>query len=535
MFTAPPPLTHPTRLPTHLFFSPSRSCYPGTNPWSTSGLALATVMQVPKNGNWEFNSISNGVLNFGGVNYNPTDNDPYTKTAMYYSGNGFQYSTLQTTLPNLPANNESVVWPGMVASDGQNLYFFGDDTFDGWPNAVWKLDSNTFSYGGPWTKLSNGETSLSAVPKARYFYMAGSTSGGCWFSNDYHAGATWGNPDGETWSTDLWYTSMDLMSWRMGPVNAPWAPRAASGWTQSGDLTKAYLVGGMEFVAGVPDGNTFSDAWSMDASVCLYGDNGQVCSGNGNPDLTQIVCNCINYPAGLPYLGQYCDQCPPSFAGPQCTACVPCVNGFCNGDGTITGDASCVCNAGWSGPACDQTNTTQSSTSTPSVSSTPSNTPVGPGTSPSNTPSRTPARTRTRTPSRTPTPIPAGGGGASASSSSGVSPGAAAGISVTVILLALGGGAYVFVTYFGGAAFFSGYTSVVKGSGGGGGGGGAFAASSGAATETKALFKVGTKVGTTISSSQAASRFAASGGGSAVPASTSFQGGAQPKGSYTSF
>jgi hypothetical protein len=496
-------------------------------------------MQVPNN-NWDYSGIIDGVLNFGGVNYDP--NDVYVKSAMYYSGNGFQYNTLQTTLPNSPTsnNNESVVWPGMVATDGKDMYFFGDDTFDSWPEAVYKLDSNTFSYGGSWTQLQQGEMSLSAVPKGRYFYMAGTSAGGCWFSSDYHAGATWGNPDGETWSTNLWFTSFDLKSWRMGPVNAPWAPRAASGWTQSADLTKAYMVGGMEFVAGVPDGNTFSDAWSMDASVCLYGDNGKVCSGNGNPDLAVMVCNCFDFPAGSPYLGQFCDQCPPSTAGPFCDPCATCVNGFCNGNGTITGDASCVCNAGWSGPACDQNNATLSSSSTPSVSSTPSGTPV-PGTSASNTPTRTPTRSpasRSRTPSHTPTSTPGGGAGggggsSSASSSSGVSPGAAAGISITVILLALGGGGYVFVTYFGGAAYFSGYTSVIKGSGGGGGGGGVFAASGGA-TETKALFKVGSKIGTTVSSSQAASRFSAS-GGSGVPASTSFQGGTQLKGSYTSF
>ena len=128
------------------------------------------------------------------------------------------------------------------------------------------------------------------APRSRYVFIAGADTAGCWLATDYNAGATWGLPDVNTQSTNAFYTSFDLQSWRLGPIPAPWAPRAAAALTSSGDRRTAWLLGGMQFTDGSPSGATFSDAYSISAAVCLYGDNGQVCSGAayGTPNLQSV-------------------------------------------------------------------------------------------------------------------------------------------------------------------------------------------------------------------------------------------------------
>ena len=48
---------------------------------------------------------------------------------------------------------------------------------------------------------------------------------------------------------------------------------------------------------------TFGDAWSIDASVCLLGAGGQVCSGQGVADTFNVACRCYSGASGL-----YCEQ-----------------------------------------------------------------------------------------------------------------------------------------------------------------------------------------------------------------------------------
>jgi len=58
-------------------------------------------------------------------------------------------------------------------------------------------------------------------------------------------------------------------------------------------------------VASLPG---FSDVWQIDVGVCLLApSSGTVCNGNGQPDLYNVVCNCV---AGTS--GKYCEVGSPS-------------------------------------------------------------------------------------------------------------------------------------------------------------------------------------------------------------------------------
>ncbi len=55
----------------------------------------------------------------------------------------------------------------------------------------------------------------------------------------------------------------------------------------------------------------FSDVWQIDVGVCLLApSSGTVCNGNGQPDLFNVVCNCV---AGTS--GRYCEVGSPSSNG----------------------------------------------------------------------------------------------------------------------------------------------------------------------------------------------------------------------------
>ena len=45
--------------------------------------------------------------------------------------------------------------------------------------------------------------------------------------------------------------------------------------------------------------------------------------------------------------------CNQGFFGSDCLECKICINGYCDGSGTITGTGKCICNKGWSGKLCD--------------------------------------------------------------------------------------------------------------------------------------------------------------------------------------
>jgi hypothetical protein len=447
---------------------------------------------------------------------------PYYTSDIFVSYDGITFETYDTGLPNVLVPDQDTgdraLWPGMVAADWDTMYIFGDQTFPD-PNSIFRLPTYSFYKG--WEEMPYPAYTANPAARSRYTFLAGAAApAGCWFATDYNAGAVWGLPNENTSSTNAFYTSFDLTSWRVGPVAAPWGARAGAGITQSADRRSAWLVGGMEFQDGsaVYGGATFSDAWAIDASVCLYGDNGQVCSGidYGYADLDTVECTCTP-----PYIGQFCGGCTPGSAGPYCEACAPCVNGACKGNGTITGDGSCVCQPGWVGPDCSTPSGGASASNSPSASNTPSTsaTPTTSATvgsvptSPSASATPTPTRSRTRT--RTPPPAGASGspsttplppynpnpenGAAVTTSKPPLSPGATGAIVSFALLGALGLGVYVYATYFGGGAVVAGVLGALAkpfaGLGGSGGG----------SVETRGLLKPGVAKGT-LSAEQAASR-----------------------------
>jgi hypothetical protein len=263
-------------------------CYDGSQPWP-AGRALSVVIQAPSSGDFP----TSEVLMLGGVNYNADGATiPYWTNDVYASVNGLQWDTEYPSLPFTPNPDTGAmaVWPGMVAADGQNLYIFGDENFDT-PYAVYSMSGSDFVKGQGFQMMDPSTyTSNRQAPRSRYVFIAGADTNGCWLATDYNAGATWGLPDVNTQSTNAFYTSFDLQSWRLGPIPAPWAPRAAAALTSSGDRRTAWFLGGMQFTDGSPAGATFSDAYSISAAVCLYGDNGQVCSGAafGMPNLESV-------------------------------------------------------------------------------------------------------------------------------------------------------------------------------------------------------------------------------------------------------
>ncbi len=484
-------------------------CFDGSQPWPDTGRALAVVVQAPTDMDMGDN---NPLFMFGGVNYNADGGAvPYYATDISYSFNGVQWMEWAPGIPWTPNQDTGAgaVWPGMVAADWDSIYVIGDDTFDP-PFAVYQLPRDNFFKG--FVQMPDNYQGNPAA-RSRYTFLAGaSPPAGCWFATDYHAGSVWGGQANvNTTSTNAFYTSLDLTNWRTGPVGAPWAPRAGAGISPSADARSAWLVGGMQFDDGFPatGGATFNDAWSVSAAVCLYGDNGGVCSGVafGTPDLDTVQCVC-----NAPYSGQFCQQCPPGSYGPTCAACT-CVNGACAGNGTITGDGTCSCFPGWMGPDCDQPSggATVSPTATPSATLTPSRSATRGG---SASPTRTPPASPPRTPSNTPAPPPPPAGAASSAAPPGLSSGATGAIVFFALLGAAGAGVYAYATYFGGgavvAAALSAMAKPFAGLGGGGGGGN---------VETRGLLKPGVAKGS-LTSEQAASRlggaaFAASSGASA--------------------
>ena len=493
-------------------------CFDGSQPWPDTGRALSVVQQAPTDMDMGDN---NPLFMFGGVNYN-ADGDvvPYYATDIAYSFNGVQWMQWAPDTPWTPNQDTGaqVVWPGMVAADWDSIYVFGDDTFDP-PNAIFQLPRDNFFKG--FVQLPDGFQSNPAA-RSRYTFLAGASNpAGCWFATDYHAGSVWGGQANvNTTSTNAFYTSFDMINWRKGPVSAPWAPRAGAGITPSADARSAWLVGGMQFEDGfpAPGGATFNDAWSVNAGVCLYGDNGGVCSGVsfGTPDLDTVQCVCK-----APYLGQFCQLCPAGRWGPTCASCT-CVNGDCAGNGTISGDGTCSCYPGWTGPDCDQPTggVTVSPTVTPSPTLTPSqsSTPAG-GSSVSSTPSHTPTHRvyPVASFSSTPAPPPPPANNGATTAPAALSPGATGAIVFFVLLGAAAAGVYVYATYFGGGAVVAAALgALAKPFAGLGGGGGA------SSVETRGLLKPGVAKGSRTSE-QAASRlgggFAASGGSSSSSSS----------------
>jgi hypothetical protein len=223
----------------------------------------------------------------------------------------------------------------------------------------------------------------------------------------------------------------------------------------SADGTRVFVAGGADFAGGAPTGAALSDAWAVDATVCLLGAAGTVCSGHGVADATTVTCACdpawqgddrcgtctagtygptcaSTCPSGAggfcnsnngwgvcdssvgcicsgQHTGAACDQCNSGYWGSSCAACAPCsANGVCDGSGTTSGGGNCICNAGWFGPDCSEPDALAIS------------------------------------PSRAPAAGSGGGGGG------GLGAGGAFAVALLVIGAAAGGGLYIFAAFFGG-------------------------------------------------------------------------------------
>lgn len=304
-------------------------------------------------------------------------------------------------LPDSPA------CPGMFATDMTTLYFW-DDTYsnngDGFPQ-VWYLNTTNFNQG--WMPLPNGNITNSW---GRKVWLGGSSDPkkyGCWFSTDrddmdmFVDQFDGDNERGPVNSMNIFTIAPTAAGpWVTAPATIPYTPRASAAVFNL-DQSTAIIAGGMTWTNDAPSTPVFGDVWKVDAGVCLYAPNGQVCSGNGQPDLTVVncVCNgnwngdslcgsctpgttygpncnfCPTSPDSSPcnsgaghgfcdsvlgcvcstgWTGQACTTCALNYAGPSCNACSPCnpVGGSCDGNGTTSGTGKCNCKPGYSGGDC---------------------------------------------------------------------------------------------------------------------------------------------------------------------------------------
>ena len=91
------------------------------------------------------------------------------------------------------------------------------------------------------------------------------------------------------------------------------------------------------------------------------GDGTCVCTAGGK--YTGTLCDTCKFPwssengdcvCKTPHAGQSCDTCTYGHYGRDCSTCPSCVHGSCNGTGTNTGDGTCICHEGYSGPLCSE-------------------------------------------------------------------------------------------------------------------------------------------------------------------------------------
>jgi len=303
-------------------------------------------------------------------------------------------------LPDSPA------CPGMFATDATTLYFWDDTAVNVGPDfpSLWYLNSSNINIG--WLPIPNGN--ISNV-WGRKVWLGGSINqqAGCWFSTDrddldLFVDTEDGDAErGPVNSMNFFTTSANVAGpFITSPMSIPYTPRAAAAVFNL-DATSAIIAGGMTWNNDIPSTPVFGDVWKVDAGVCLVAPNAQVCSGNGQPDLTVVTCNCngnwqgdslcgsctpgttygpscqycptspdsspcnsnsghgycdsvLGCVCSLGWSGQACTTCALNYAGPTCKACAPCnpLGGTCDGNGTTSGTGQCNCNPGWNGGDC---------------------------------------------------------------------------------------------------------------------------------------------------------------------------------------
>ena len=418
-------------------------CFDGDQPWTTFGLSFAPVITL--------DSLPGEPLILAGGLEN-TVSGAQPNRALFYTFDGGADSWERGY--DLPVDG---VFPGAITQDRTTVYVFGGSS-SGF--AVWTLDEGNYNTTG--FQMVPGSANAQGADVGRRVFIGGSASGGCFFATDFSPGDLWASQraGAPITSSNTFFVAREATGPWLPYSNAPWAARASAAVVTSRDGTRVYVAGGVGFDAGVPTGETFSDVWSVDASVCLLSPTGAICSGHGTADLSSVSCVCdaawqgddrcgtctlglfgptcgsscpsgngfcnsgsgwgvcdpvqgctcsgqrANGPAGA------CDACLPSYYGVACAACPNCdpvhtVGGVCDGSGTNGGTGRCVCRDGYLPPLC----------SAPAPSPSPSGAPAADSAS---------------------------------ASAAAVSPGAAAAASLFAIALAAAGGVFVYGRFFGG-------------------------------------------------------------------------------------
>jgi hypothetical protein len=380
-------------------------CFDGDQPWTVFGLSYAPILTLDA-------LPGSPLIMAGGLQNTVSGTQP--TSSLYYALDGGA-GTWQKGY-DLPFEG---VFPGSIAQDRDTVYVFGGAAtgFD-----VWTVDESNYNTSG-FAQIP-GSANAQGADVGRREFVRGTSSGGCWFATDFSPGDLWAAQRGTGAPVDSTNTFFVART-ATGPwtsFTAPWAPRASAAVVLSRDGRRVIVAGGVGFAGGVPTGVSLTDAWAVDASVCLQaGPNGAVCAGHGVPSLADVTCDCDpawsgddrcasctlgNYgPAcsstcpsgdgdfcnadrgwgacdpvsGCVCAGQHvngpdsaCDACAFAYFGEDCSACPACdpahtVGGACDGSGTTFGTGVCICMAGFQGATCS----TAAPSATPSASTAP--------------------------------------------------------------------------------------------------------------------------------------------------------------------
>lgn len=251
------------------------NCFDGSQPWTTFGVSYAPLITL--------DALPGSPLVMAGGFDNLAGGGVALSTALYYTFDGGAGTWQQGY--DLPTSS---VFPGSLTQDRSTVYLFGgaDDGY-----AVWTLDETNYNTTG-FTQIP-GSANSQGGDVGRRVYIRGKVSGGCFFATDFSPGVLWGGvPRVPSVSSSNQFSVASSATGPWATFSAPWAARASAAVVSSRDGTLAYVAGGVDFANGVPTGAVLTDAWAVDAGVCLLGSNGQVCSGHGTPSLDTVTCSC---------------------------------------------------------------------------------------------------------------------------------------------------------------------------------------------------------------------------------------------------
>ena len=282
-------------------------CFDGPQPWTTFGVSYAPVLTL--------DALPGAPLIMGGGFDNQADGGKQLSTSLYYTFDGGA-DTWQRAPYDLPVPG---VFPGLVAQDRASVYVFGGAATG---FAVWSLDEATYQSAG--FAQVPGSANAAGADVGRRVYVRGSASGGCFFATDFSPGDLWAGQRSATAPPISSSNAYAVARTAVGPwatYTAPWAPRASAAVVLSRDGTRVFVAGGADFAAGAPTGAALSDAWAVDATVCLLGAAGAVCSGHGAADAATVTCACAPAWQG----DDRCGSCTAGNFGPACASTCPSV------------------------------------------------------------------------------------------------------------------------------------------------------------------------------------------------------------------